>query len=582
MSKERRRTAALERDDQQAYWDCSPAGIARHLILPHGIDLLLVRSPQGDHSDLLVADDTGVWTRGDETIQRWMLERADRLRVEVIRQGGDDKLYQSMLRATRPLSDPRQLRLARAVAAGVYLQLKSAGGFTGFESPLTVCMVDDLNADHRFIGTGSGVVNLDTGELLEPDIGRKHLVSHRAEVKFTVNATHPDVDRLFAHLAEAERKWWWQVLGYALRGAPSARIYEVIGPAAGGKSGLMAALTATLGPYAGVASPGLLELRRGAVESDTGLSPGTVAMVPPRRFAIFDEVKPHRLNNKLLKDWSGDGAGVTWRTLHQEPRTDRVTATMLLLCNTGQEARLGMQDVGMQRRLRTLRYPAIPPGEVIDEFNTKRVHNPAFQQALLWRLVQEASACTAGSPPTAPPSVVASTSERIVEDIGPLGEFSRRFVRGSGILTVRDVWSSWCRFNDEPTETAESGGIKRQRISAMLRDHVAGFPAAKQVKVDGKNARGWRGWQLLDETPEQDVELAAAAGAVPMLHDAGAVYRLDGEDVTGAELWRRYRALGPGGRLQIAGEIATIDRAFSTDDETLPLPGMNSTEPEIY
>ena len=441
------------------------------------------------------------------------------------------------------------------------LRKKYNGGIVDddYNFGVTTCLDTDLDADLHFIGTESGVVNLDTGKLLPPEQGRKHLVTRRAPCEFQPDATHPDVERLFAHLPDAERRWWWRVLGYALRGAPSARIYEVIGPAAGGKSGLMAAITATLGPYAGVASPGLLEYRRGAVESDTGLSPGTVAMVPPRRFAIFDEVKPHRLNNKLIKDWSGDGAGVTWRTLHREPRTDRITATMFLLCNTGQEARLGMQDVGMQRRLRTLRYPAIPPDKVLDDFNTKRVHDPAFQRALLWRLVSEAASCTTGSPPEAPPTVMESTAERISDDVGEIGIFSRRFVRCSGTLTVAEVWSAWCEHNEEPETAEKPGGISRRFLSTVLRDYVEGLPKPKQLTVrKGKNARGWRGWRLLDQAPDTvSDETDEIRFRLP-----------DGSERTGSELQDELRQRGSGWVL-----VVWADTYTNGDGIPSPAPG---------
>ena len=485
----------------------TPQDMAQWLILEHGEKLLITHDEQLSGSDLHILDSTGVWTRGEDVLLQLLAKHGAELRERAVKLTADNyKSALALMRDARPWFNPRSLATIREAAHSAYLVLRDANARInagGDDAPLfgvTMALKDKLNADPHFIGTASGVVNLDTGKLLPPDQGRRHLVTHRAPVAWEPGARHPDVDRLFAHLPDAERQWWWQVLGYALRGAPSARIYEVVGPPNGGKSGLIAALTDTLGPYAGVASPGLLELRRGAVESETGLSPGTRAMVAPRRFAMFDEVKPHRLNNKLLKDWSGDGAGVTWRTLHQEPRTDRVTATMFLLCNKGQEARLGMQDPGMQRRLRTLSYPALPT--MIDDFNTKRVHDPAFQRALLWRLVDEASGCSTGSPPEAPPTVMATTAERIADDVGEIGNFAKRIVHGSGTLTVAEVWSAWCQHNDEQDEAgAEPGGIGRRRLSSALRDHVGGLPAPKPYKVDGASSRGWRGWQLLDEAP---------------------------------------------------------------------------------
>lgn len=508
MSKEKRAHLV----DREAHYDVTPHGIATNLLLQHGERLLVVRNDQRSHSDLLVVDDTGIWIRGDEILRQWMVDRGEKLRREAVEEQMDDKAMTGLLRSIRPLFDPRQLDGTRKMAApSLAVLLERYRGINvvdGWDFGVTTCLDTDKDRVPRYIGTQSGVVDLYAGDLLPPAEGRTHLVTHRAPVKWDTDATHPDVDRLFAHLPPDEREWFWEVLGYALRGSPSARIYEVVGPPSGGKSGLLAALAATLGPYAGVPSAGLLELRRGAVESETGLSPGTVAMVPPRRFALFDEVKPARLHHKLMKDWSGDGAGVTWQPKYKEPRTDPVTATMFLFCNTGQEARLGMQDAGMRRRLRTLRYPAIPQDDVIEDFNTVRIHDPEFQTALLARMVKAASRCKTGSPPEPPPTVMASTADRIAEDVGEIGRFARRVVRGGDVLPVAEVWRAWCEHNNEdPYRAATVDGIPLQRLSRTLRDYVDGLPSPKQIRVDGKVFRGWRDWRLLtiEELEDQDI-----------------------------------------------------------------------------
>lgn len=486
--------------DREVRYDVTPHGIAINLLMQHGNRLLVVRSSEGSHSDLLVVDETGIWSRGDETLHQWMVDRGETLRREAMEEQMDDKAMMGLLRSIRSLFDPRRVGRVREMAAASLAVLrekyKGINADAGGDFGVAACLDTDLDSDLRYMGTESGVVDLHTGDLLSPAEGRKHLVTHRAPVKWDADATHPDVDRLLAHLPPDEREWCWDVLGYALRGSPSARIYEVIGPPRAGKSGLLAAIAATLGPYAGVPSAELLEYHRGAVKG-TGLSPGIVAMVPPRRFALFDEVKPARLNHKIMKDWSGDGAGVTWQPKYKDPRTDPVTATMFLFCNTGQEARLGMQDAGMRRRLRTLRFPAIPPDDVIEEFNTVRIRDSGFQTALLARLVRAASAGKTGSAPAAPQSVMASTADRIADDIGDIGRFARRVVRGGEVLTVAEVWRAWCEHNDEPAEATTAGGIPHQRLSAVLRDHVDGLPSPKQIRIKGKNHRGWRRWRLL-------------------------------------------------------------------------------------
>ena len=117
-----------------------------------------------------------------------------------------------------------------------------------------------------------------------------------------------------------------------------------------------------------------------------------------------------------------------------------------------------MQDAGMRRRLRTLRYPAIPSDDVIEDFNTVRIHDPGFQTALLARLVKAASRCKTGTPPEAPPAVMASTAARIAEDVGEIGRFARRVVRRGEVLTVAEVWRAWCEHNDENPERDQDSG----------------------------------------------------------------------------------------------------------------------------
>ena len=80
-------------------------------------------------------------------------------------------------------------------------------------------------------------------------------------------------------------------------------------------------------------------------------------------------------------------------------------------------------------------------------------------------------------------------AERIREDVGELGDFACRIVRGAGRLTVAEAWQAWCKHNDEPEAATEAGGIGKLRLSGALRDHVPGLPTAKATSVGGKVAR---------------------------------------------------------------------------------------------
>ena len=251
-----------------------------------------------------------------------------------------------------------------------------------------------------------------------------------------------------------------------------------------------------------------------------------------------------------------------------------MTATVLVICNPGSVPRLRLQDAAMADRLRELPYAAVPTP---DPAFKERMQTEQFRRAFLARLVAAAAAETPRTPPDAPPLVMSATAERIREDVGELGSFTRRIVRGAGRLTVAEAWEAWCEHHDEPPTATDAGGIGKRKLSGALRDHVPGLPAPKQTSLGGKVARGWMGWRLAAP------EAAQPTPAVPRPTFYDTRYRLGDETVTGAELLRRLREKGSAWRLRVDGGEATIE-PLHQDRETLPLPGMNGGEdvPEIW
>ena len=96
-------------------------------------------------------------------------------------------------------------QIREAATSALYMLLETRELRPG---QVTTCLVDDLNANLRYMGTQSGVVDLHTGALLPPDQGRKALVTEMAPVEYVPGATDPDVDRLFAHLPKEAQSWW--------------------------------------------------------------------------------------------------------------------------------------------------------------------------------------------------------------------------------------------------------------------------------------------------------------------------------------------------------------------------------------
>ena len=572
---------ALDATLQEMTFASTPSDIAQWLILEHGDDLLITYTDQLSGSDLHVLDPSGVWKRGDDVLQQWMVDHGNALREQAVKLTRDDhKSALGLMRQARPWFDPKVLPSVRMAAHAAYRVLRTANqGINAGTAPtfgVTLALDTELNADLRYIGCESGVIDLWRGERIAPHRAKEKLVTIAAPVKWAPPSDAPltgaalagddDARDLFAHLPDAERIWWWDALGFALRGAPSARFYELQGPPRGGKNTLMLALKQTLGPYVTITQPSLLEMRRGGSnESETGLSPQVASIVPPARIAFVNEVKPQRLNHRIIKDYTGDGL-ITWQPKHKPPRTDPASATLIMLCNPGSQPQFGGHDEGIQRRLRALPYPAIPPDKVLPDFNTKRILDPHFKAALFARLVVAAARQIQGQPPVEPPAVAVATVERLRVDAGELGAFAARIVRGAGPLTVAAVWEAWCDHNEEPHEARSPGGIPRNHLSRRLGEIVTGLPAPKQVKANGKTVRGWHGWQLLDEAPETAPD---QPDVVPVENRDGETIGIGQVQPNGAVRFVDAEGHLHGGTVGNLNGAASLDRPL--DDQTIDM-----------
>ena len=559
-------------------FDTSPAELARRIIRRNGAELLIVDDRDYGTGYALDAK-TGLWHAGGDIWVRWLVEIADEMHANLIQAGLIGRPLGQAANQVHRLKRPGMVEQVRPMLRAMLEYLRARGEHC---SDVTECKAEEIDTKLRYLGAANGVVDLHSGELLDPQQGRKALVTVAVPVDFDPSATHPDVDRLFAHLPEESAQWWWKVLGYHLRGAPSGRVYLVKGPPYGGKSTLIEALCATLGPYASKPAGGVLEDRRSRQESETQLTPGMEAFVPPRRLALMDEVKARRINNRLVKDLSGDGS-VTWRGLHRDLRTDPATATMMMFCNDGSEPRLRLEDAGMRRRYRELPYPEIPEHLRDASFIGERIRSPDFQRALFARLVAEAAKAKPGAPPEDVPTVTEATHERIRGDVGEIVRFARRIVRSGGAhVTVSEAWIAWCKHNGVPIKATTVGGITRRSLGAALRDHVSGLPASKSYTVAGKSMRGWRGWQLLSVADAAALATPAAKMAERAINELLEAF----SDLTAEEReqWRRelHHVVMQPAQLRVIDQVYGPDvehrlrrvfpQAYGPNGEPLPRP----------
>ena len=541
--------------NEDARLDTSPAEIARRIVRRFGEELLVVAppilDPEGYSTGYALDSRTGLWCPGGDPWARWLRKISDEMKAEAAFAGLRNEALRHTLNAIDRVKTTSLVENVRRHLRAELDELREAGEPC---DDVTECPFEDLDADLRYIGARNRVVDLHTGQRLHPKEGRRCLVTWSVAVDFDPTATHPAVDLLFAHLGPAMATWWWQVLGRGLRG-PTKRLYAAVGEPNGGKSTLLNALVFTLGPYARKAARGVMSLHTRT--SDTQLSPGLLDWFSPTRFVLTEEEKRRQtLDAGLVKDLTGMGI-LKARGLNQPLRQGRVTATTIMFSNTDSVPRLSLETEGMQDRYRELPYAKVPTIDLA--MSEKTVHDPAFQTAFFARMVLWAARTP--EPPADIPAVKKATKARIREDMGEIGAFAQRIVRGD-MMTLEELWHAWCEFVEAPEgETSEAGGIKRLRFSSTLRDYVTGLPAPKMVSVEGSKVRGWRGWRLL--TVEETEALAERPkGARELLKET---FRRMAEELfqvtlTDEQLHRLVQSVP-------AEQFEELDRVFGSDLE---------------
>ena len=476
-------------------FDTSPAEVARRIILRFGEDLLVVAPPQGStdvYSTGYVLGDNGIWHAGGDPWVRRLVEIADVMTHDAVLYGLDGRALSAAVTAINRIKRPGVVDQVRPMLRAMLDLLRRDGEPC---QDVTECVAEDLDANLRYLGTRSGVVDLATGSLLPPEAGRRALVTIMAPTEFNSTARHPIVDDLLRRMSPEMRDYFMGALGNGLRATPR-RLYAVVCKPNCGKTTFHNLIVNTLGPvYAKTAGANVLQDRRNAKTSDAQLTSGLTAWWSPTRTILIDEVKETSLSPGLVKDLTGGGM-LTARALYQDLQTKPVTATTFMLSNEETVPQLRLDDSGLRTRYRELRLPHIPDDERDEGYiRSEGTQLPEVRAAFLAALVVAAKENP--DPPVDPPEVRANTTKRIEQDAGELGHFARCLVRdGEARLAFADMWAAWCQANSESTETRFPGGIGKRTIVRRLRAYVPELPDPTTVRIENRNVRGWRGWRL--------------------------------------------------------------------------------------
>lgn len=153
--------------------------------------------------------------------------------------------------ATRDMSDEvRKVLLAHAAssqkAAMVANMIRLAGS-----DPRVCIPAAELDKDPHLLAVGNGVVDLRTGRLLDAD--RAQRITVATDVEYDPGAQAPMFEQTVCEVFSGDEimvRFFCRLLGYALLGQPREDVLVIpYGHGANGKSTLMGAIAAALGPH---------------------------------------------------------------------------------------------------------------------------------------------------------------------------------------------------------------------------------------------------------------------------------------------------------------------------------------------
>ena len=544
----------------------NPQGDAIRLMKQHVGCLLVVQSR--NHHELLALDDNGA-TWSDNPTRLWDWHRAvasDHAAEIAVSEAvaGEIRAATGYLRRAR---SPRGFKQMVGAVGGAFLHMEEAGDIP---PDLTVCQAEDLNRDPRYLGCANGVVDLNIGQLLPAEEGRRQLISRNTGVEFDPEARDGFVNDLLSPLSAPERRYLLAALGHALRGGRSGRWYVLCGAPGTGKSTLLRTIAAALGVvqprgYAFYVDDRILISGR---HTSTARFADHLRDFTRGRIALGDDLylDGSRFNSTLVKTLTGGDLLPSRDQRDMDGVTAPVTATIFQAMLPQDIDLLDLSDHALVDRTHVLSYVAqhrrtiradvasvqasvqasvlpedtdpLDPSDRVPPYvaqhkrtiGTDPVSVPITDQArkaMLAILVQHAA--ENAEPPDAPESVTALLRKRRRANIGSVGRWlvDHLQVTGDGDETVlADEIIAALAADIPPDDQARFQGRSRREVLALARELIESFPTARQVKRAGRLLSAYPGLRLLPTADIPPAEVALPAGIEPRQAEAAVAYNL--------------------------------------------------------
>lgn len=226
---------------------------------------------------------------------------------------------------------------------------------------------EDFDAHSHLINTPSGVVNLETGEISEPDPDL--LMTKITRGAYRPGFRHADWDQALLAIPEELRNWFQSRVGQSITGKPTPDGVLVVlqGSGENGKSAVSTdALVPALGDYAGMASAKLLSASKGNEHSTE------IADLRGQRLMIAEELTEGRSLNVVVLKRIMDVGRIKARFIRKD--NIEFDASHSLFLTTNYIPVINETDHGTWRRLALMRFPYRfrKRGEELEHENDRR------------------------------------------------------------------------------------------------------------------------------------------------------------------------------------------------------------------
>ncbi len=490
----------------------SSEGDGRRMIQAHGPRLLIVIEDKSQYEAVYVLDtDTGIWESSPSvflTLHCGTAKTLAYLSADMHTAGRiSAAIHAETSRWAKRTHSAIGGEACRKTIRAAYNGLVNEGRTPAIGGVVTLL---ELDRDGRYLGTASGVVDLNTGELLTPDAGARHLVTRSTGIDYDPAATDPAIDALLSHLDPVDRDYLLDAAAYTLRGNPAGRWYVLSGPPRSGKSTFLRAVGAALGN----ASTGgyAFGLAEGALLRDRNASPNGhtdhLKHFPIGRFAYASELPTNgaRFNDGMVKRLTG-GDDIEIRAAHQSAGASRsARATIFQAVNPKDLDRLSLLDTALALRTSILEWPSPPWFGKPDVDRVEAVTRPAAAAAMLALLIDRARELKA--PPAPPASVASAVEDRRRESLGALGQWLSDRVKITGdrgdYVQPDSLWAA--AYAELDCKDEKIGTFDRRGMVGLLREVLPGLPAQKHQRIDGTRHYVYSGVKLLSADEVEDGE----------------------------------------------------------------------------